>query len=125
MQRSEESNPSIVNNTTLDSREDMALILTEMHNSGGANAGLTSDDFEVSNDNAEPNTDNNNVEEANSNNANRRKGERPKNSNVRKNKCMEVAANDFLNKITVKHAEEKSTCNGKILRKGIFEENIK
>ena len=85
MQRSEESNPSIINNTTPDSLEDVDLILTEMHDSGGANAERTREDFEVLNDNAEANIDNNNVEEDNSSNANRRRGGQPKNSNDRKN----------------------------------------
>ena len=95
----------------------MVLILTDMNNSGGAIAERTSEDFEASNANAEPNTDINNVKEANSSNANTCKGGRPKNSNDRKNKCMEVAATDFLNDIIVKHAAEKAACNGKNLEK--------
>ena len=95
MQRSEESNPSIINNTIPDSREDVNLILTEMHDSRGANAERTSEYFEVSNANAEPNTDINNVEEANSSNANRQKGVRPKNSNDQK-RTHRIHCNCFL-----------------------------
>ena len=120
MQCSEKINPSIINNTTLDSREDVALIFTEIHKSSCASAELTSEDFEESNSNAEPNTNSDNVEESNSSKANRQKGVRPKNSNDRKNKCMEVAATALFNETLAKHDEEKSACNGKNLRKGKF-----
>ena len=43
----------------------------------------------------------------------------------KKKKCTDLAIVDFLNEVTVKHAQEKQACTGKSTRKGYFEEIAK
>ena len=83
IQSTEETSPSIIDNTASDSHDDVALILTDMRNSNDSNTPRTDDNVDEF---IEAATDNSTNEQDTTDDENRPKGGRPnKSNNTKKN----------------------------------------